>query len=141
MNKKVKMILNVLIAIASLAFLVIFIVMVSSIKYATRETEDPVETERSVFEYELSHRSYGEVMEDYYSDRLTYFEPQPGTKDIYNVAEYAHAAFMSKVYDAKGDDSMIRANDAKMQDAKDKLGAYAYIADEVDKCVKRDGSF
>ena len=141
MNKKVKMILNVLIAIASLAFLVIFIVMVSSIKYATRETEDPVETERRVFEYELSHRAYGEVMYDYYSDRLTFFEPQPGTEDIYNVAEYAHAAFMSKVYAVKGDDRMIRDNAAKMKAARDKLGAYAYTADEVDKCVKRDGSF
>ena len=133
MNKKLKIILIVLIVIASVVFIALYIGMNASIRYANRETEDPVETERRVFEYELSHRAYGEVMGDYYSDRLSFFEPQPGTEDIYNVAEYAHTTFMSEVYAAKGDERMIRANAERRQTAKDRLGAYAYTADEIDR--------
>ena len=140
MNKKLKIILNVLIVIASIVFCALFIDMTASIRYANRETEDPIESERRVFEYELSHRAYGEVVGDYYSDRLSHFEPQPGTEDIYNVAEYAHTAFMSEVYAAKGDERMIRANDARRQDTKDRLGAYAYTADEIDRLCQRSVS-
>ena len=74
MNKMVKVILDILIVIACLVFFALTIEMVGSFKYAHREKEDPVETERSVFEYELRHKSYGEVMNTYYVKRMYNFE-------------------------------------------------------------------
>ncbi len=137
MNKAVKVILNILIAIAGLAFFVLMIDMLGSVKYANREVEDPVESESMVFEYELKHRAYGEIIGGYYADRLSDFEPKPGMENIYNVAEYSHAAFMSRVYEEKGDDRMIRANTAKMEALKNLLGDYRYTADEVDEMIQK----
>ena len=110
--------------------------MVGSFKYANREKEDPIETERSVFEYELRHKSYGEVMNTYYVKRMYNFEPQAGMEDIYNVAEYAHAAFMSRVYAEKGDDRMSESNALRMETVRNRLGDYAYTADEVDEVIR-----
>lgn len=136
MNKKVKVVLNVLIVIASLVCLVLFVNMIASVRYANRKVEDPAESERRVFEYELEHKSYGEVMETYYARRLFAFEPQPGLEDIYNVAQYAHAAFMAPVYEQKGDEDMIRANADRLKAARDRLGDYVYTADEVDELIR-----
>jgi hypothetical protein len=64
------------------------------------------------------------------------FEPQDGMEDIYNVAEYAHAAFMSRVYAEKGDDRMSESNALRMEKVRNSLGAYAYTADEVDEVIR-----
>ena len=136
MNKMVKVILDILIVIACLAFLFLTIEMVSSYRYVHREKEDPIETERSVFEYELRHKSYGEIMSTYYAKRMYNFEPQAGMEDIYNVAEYAHAAFMSRVYVEKGEDRMSESNALRMETVRNRLGAYAYTADEVDEVIR-----
>ena len=129
MNKMLKVILDILIVVACLVFLALTINMVGSFKYANREKEDPIETERSVFEYELRHKSYGEVMNTYYVKRI-------GMEDIYNVAEYAHAAFMSRVYAEKGDDRMSESNALRMETVRNRLGAYAYTAEEVDEVIR-----
>ena len=136
MNKMVKVILDILIVIACLVFFALTIEMVSSYRYAHREKEDPVETERRVFEYELRHKSYGEIIDTYYVKRMYNFEPQDGMEDIYNVAEYAHAAFMSRVYAEKGDDRMSESNALRMETVRNRLGAYAYTADEVDEVIR-----
>ena len=125
MNKMVKVILDILIVIACLVFFALTIEMVGSFKYAHREKEDPIETERSVFEYELRHKSYGEIIDTYYVKRMYNFEPQDGMEDIYNVAEYAHAAFM-----------MSESNALRMETVRNRLGAYAYTADEVDEVIR-----
>ena len=62
-----------IVQIAALFFLVSFVDLVSSIRYAHREMEDPAETYAGVFEYELENRAYGEVMEDYYVRRMDNF--------------------------------------------------------------------
>ena len=136
MNKMLKVILDILIVVACLVFLALTINMVGSFKYANREKEDPIETERSVFEYELRHKSYGEVMNTYYVKRMYNFEPQAGMEDIYNVAEYAHAAFMSRGYAEKGDDRMSESNALRMETVRNRLGDYAYTADEVDEVIR-----
>ncbi len=135
MNKIAKVVLNVLIVIAAVVSVVLFIVMAASVRYANRKTEDPVESEMRVFEYELSHRAYGEIMGSYYAERLSRFDPMPGMEDIYNVAQYAHAAFMSRVYAEKKDESMICANEEKIESLRNRLGAYAYTADEIDAMI------
>ena len=53
MNKTVKVIMNILLVIAGLVFLVSLIGMISSFGYANRETENPAETQKSVFECEV----------------------------------------------------------------------------------------
>ena len=136
MNKILKVILDILIVIACLVFFALTIEMVGSFKYAHREKEDPIETERSVFEYELRHKSYGEIIDTYYVKRMDNFEPQDGMEDIYNVAEYAHTAFMSRVYAEKGDDRMSESNALRMETVRNRLGAYAYTADEVDEVIR-----
>ena len=136
MNNIVKVILDILIVIACLVFFALTIEMVSSYRYAHREKEDPIETERRVFEYELRHKSYGEIIDTYYVKRMYNFEPQDGMEDIYNVAEYAHAAFMSRVYAEKGDDRMSESNALRMETVRNRLGAYAYTADEVDEVIR-----
>ena len=136
MNNIVKVILDILIVIACLAFLFLTIEMVSSYRYAHREKEDPIETELRVFEYELRHKSYGEIIDTYYVERMYNFEPQDGMEDIYNVAEYAHAAFMSRVYAEKGDDRMSESNALRMETLRNRLRAYAYTADEVDEVIR-----
>ena len=136
MNKKVKVILNILIAIAGIVFLVSFGEMVASFKYANRETENPAERTMSVFEYKLKHKAYGEILEDYYAKRLDSFEAPEGMEDLYRVAEYAHNAFMSRVYKEKKDKVMIRANYENTEKLRAQLGSYRYAADEVDDIVK-----
>ena len=136
MNKALKIILNILIAIASLVFLVYLFDMFASIKYANREVEDPAETYAGVFDYEIEHRAYGEIMGSYYSKRMDSFEPIPGYEDLYRVAEYAHNAFMSRVYEEKGDSVKASQNKEKIQTLRKGLGAYEFTADEIDGMIK-----
>ena len=137
MNKVLKVILTVLIVIAALFFLVSFVDLVSSIRYAHREMEDPAETYVGVFEYELENRAYGEVMEDYYVRRMDNFTPEPGYEDLYRVAEYAHTAFMTRVYDEKGDSAKAASYREKTKNLRSELGSYEYTADEIDEMISR----
>ena len=137
MNKTVKVIMNILTVIAGIILLASVIVMIGSFEYANREVEDPAESQRSVFEYKLKHKAYGEILGTYYSLRLDSFEAPEGMEDIYRVAEYAHTAFMSRVYAEKNDKDMISANAGRMEKLKSSLGAYAYTADEVDEIISR----
>ena len=136
MNKALKIILNILITVAALLFFVCLIDMFGSIKYAHREVEDPAERYAGVFEYELKHRAYGEVMSDYYVRRLSSMTPQPGYENLYKVAEYAHTAFMVRVMEEKGDAEKAASLSAKAEGLREALGAYAYTADEVDEMLQ-----
>ena len=135
MNKTLRVILNILIVIAAIVFLVCFIDMILSIGYANRRSEDPAETYAGVFEYELKHRAYGEIMGTYYVRRLDSFTPEAGYEDLYRVAEYAHTAFMTRVYDEKGDPKKASLCREKTEMLRDGLGAYEYTADEVDELI------
>ena len=136
MNKAVKIILNILIVVAAIGLFISLILLGESIKYANREQEDPVETEISVFEYDLRHKAYGEVLRGYYVDRLDNYEAPAGMEDIYNVSEYAHYSFMSRVYEEKGDKAKLAANAEKLAGLRNQLGAYSYTADEVDAIIR-----
>lgn len=137
MNKILKVILNILLVAASIAVAISLIDLIFSIQYANRETEDPAKTYAQVFEYELEHRAYGEIMGSYYSRRMQSFTPTAGYEDLYRVGEYAHAAFMSRVYDEKGDSGKASLNREKAKNLRKELGAYEYTADEVDEMLKK----
>ena len=135
MNKTVRVIMNILLVIAGIVFAASLIGMLGSIKYANREVEDPAESNKSVFEYKLKHKAYGEILGSYYANRLDSFEAAEGMEDIYRVAEYAHTAFMARVYEEKGDKSRASTNAGRMEKLKNSLGAYAYTAEEVDSII------
>lgn len=136
MNKKLKVIFNILIVIASVAFMIGLLNLLFSIQYANREVEDPAETYAGVFEYELKHRAYGEIMGSYYSRRLDSFTPPAGYEDLYRVGEYAHTAFMSRVYDEKGDPKKASLYRETTESLRRELGAYEYTADEINDMIK-----
>ena len=136
MNKRLRVILNILMVAAAIAFVVAFLELMASIGYANREVEDPAETFSGVFEYELEHRAYGEIMGHYYSQRLKSLDPPTGYEDLYCVAEYAHTAFMTRVYDEKGDPAKTSSYKEKAATLRNELGAYGYTADEVDALLR-----
>jgi hypothetical protein len=43
---------------------------------------------------------------------------------------------MSRVYAEKGDDRMSESNALRMETVRNRLGAYAYTADEVDEVIR-----
>ena len=136
MNKTLRIILNILIVIASLACVISAFNLISSISYANREVEDPAETYAGIFEYTLEHRAYGEIMDDYYAKRLSSFEPAAGYEDMYKVAEYAHDAFMTKIMIEKGDAKKESMYADMAKTARGNLGPYAYTADEIDGMIE-----
>ena len=137
MNKKLKVILNVLIVVAAIAFAISLINLLVSIQYANREVENPADEYASVFEYELKHRAYGEIMSDYYVERLQSFSPTAGYENLYHVAEYAHTAFMIRVYEEKGDSGRAASYREKAESLRRDLGNYEYTADEVNAMLKK----
>ena len=137
MNKTLKVILNILIAAASIVFAGCFLNLIFSVQYANREVEDPAKTYADVFEYELKHRAYGEIVEDYHVKRMDNFAPPAGYEDLYRVAEYAHTAFMSRVCDKKGEPEKASLYRDKAEGLRKELGTYEYTADEIDEMISK----
>lgn len=135
MNKKLKVILNILIVIAAIAFAISLLDLILSIQYANREVENPAETYADVFEYELEHRAYGEIVGSYYSQRLDSFTPPAGYENLYHVGEYAHTAFMTRVCDEKGDTKKAALYGTRADELKKELGSYEYTAAEIDEML------
>ncbi|MBE5925293.1 MAG: hypothetical protein E7271_12700 [Lachnospiraceae bacterium] len=138
MNKKVKVLLDILIVIACIAFVLCLMVVFESYKNEIdrKKKEDPVKQTMSVFEYRLKYKAYGEILDSYYTDKMKSPKAPEGMEDYYKVAEYAHNSFMSRVYAQKGDDKMIKSNAAKLKEQREQLGSYQYTADEIDDIIK-----
>ena len=137
MNKALRVVLNILIVAASSGCAVSFVYLISSIRYANREVEDPAVSYAGVFEYMLENRAYGEIMEDYYARRMYSFDPPAGYEDLYHVAEYAHNDFMIAVCDEKGDNDKASMYRQLAEAVRKELGAYEYTAGEVDEMLKK----
>ncbi len=139
MNKIVKMILNILTVVAVLACLVCAVDLKESFEYAANEEEKEADTKDDVFvfEYEVKHQAYGEILDSYYVSRLSNVDVPEGLEDIYHVSEYAHASFMSKVYEEKGDKLKADKCYETMKNLKDELGDYKFTADEIDAVINK----
>ena len=135
-NKILKVILNILIVVAAFVFFLSIVDLGLAIKYANREVEDPAETFRGVMDYEIENRAYGQVLSNYYTDRLYHFDPEPGYEDLYRIAAYGHKAFMARVYDEKGDVAKAAAVREEAQALRGELGDYAFTADEMDEMIE-----
>ena len=136
MNKRLKIILNIAAVIASVVFIAAFIGMISSFSYRNSEDEDTTEIYLSVFEYELSHKAYGEILNHYYANRMDDMNPPEGLEVVYMTADYAHTAFMSRVYNEKGDTAKETQSIEKLQQIRSNLGDHSYITDEVDDIIR-----
>ena len=132
MNKTLKIILNILIGIAALGCLVFFIEYAGSVTYAHREIEDPSISAMQVFDYEVSHKAYGELVSGYFSDRISDFDAPAGEEILYATAEYANRSFLSKAYEEQGNAEKIASCEAKKAELREKLGDYDFAADEID---------
>ena len=137
MNRVLKIVLNILIVIASLVLLVSVVELVSSIKYANREQEDPAETYAGIFDYLLDKRSYGEVVDDYHFQRRKTFDPAPGYENLFRVGAYGHDAFMARVFDEMGDEPRASACRERMRSLRGEMGDYAFTADEIDERITK----
>ncbi len=137
MNKKLRIILNIAIIIASVAFIAVFAGMVSSFNYKKNlEDEDTTEIDLSVFEYELKHKAYGEILSHYYANRMDNMAAPEGLEVVYMTADYAHTSFMSRVYNEKGDTAKETQSIEKLQQIRSNLGDHSYITDEVDDIIR-----
>ena len=137
-TKAVSVIMTIVIVILSIVLFFYFIFMIDSFKYAKEQREKKAsENENPVMEYELEHRAYDEIVDTWYVKRMSSLEPVSGYENTYNIAEYCHLAFMSKVYEAEGNADRIRLCDDRRKAVKDKLGSYSYISDEVDGVLEK----
>ncbi len=63
--------MNILIVIASLVFIISLVDMAGSFDYVKKQKEKAADDSFiSVFEYELKHKAYNDVLETYYVKRL-----------------------------------------------------------------------
>ena len=139
MNKKIKLLLNILIAVAAVAFFVCFVVMIGSFSYRKEQNAKIPEGEAMdmrVFDYRLKHKAYGEILNSYFTDLYSSMEPPEAIAMTYYVSDYANTAFMRRVYEEKKDAERERACREKLARIRTTLGDYAYTADELDEILK-----
>ena len=130
-------ILNILLVISGLAVLVCLLDAGMSVSYRKeQDAKDDTEEDLGVFEYRLEKGAYGEVLSGYYADRLSDFEPKEGYEETYHVAEYAHAAFMARIYEAKEDTERLQQCTKKMDTLRKELGLYIYTSDKIDAVLE-----
>ena len=132
-NKAANVVMIIVIVILSIVLFLSFCLMIDSFNYAKEQREKKAsEDYTSVMEYELEHKAYDRVLGSYYSERLDNFEPAEGYEDLYNISEYCHLAFMSRVYEEEGNGDRTRRCQEKAETVKGRLGSYAYVSGEVD---------
>ena len=139
MNKKIKLVLNILIAVAVVVFLVCFVDMIDSFKYRKeQDSKGPEEAEMTmrVFDYRLEHKAYGEITEEYFTDRCNSMEAPKEIEMTYFVSEYANTAFLRRMYEEKKDEEKERDCREKLNSIREKLGDYITAADELDEILK-----
>ncbi len=136
-NKYTVLIINSLLVIAGIAFLICLIDMIYSFRYRFREMSDPSEEYAAVFEYQLEHKAYNEILDSYHVLRMQDLDPKPGSENIYRAGAYADAAFMVPVYEAEHSDVRSEKNEQKLAVIRNELGDHIQIADDIDKIVGR----
>jgi hypothetical protein len=135
MSKKVKVILDILIVLAAIFCFAACISMISAYKFAQKRDIDEAESDKRVFAYRVEKKAYGKIVSEYYLDRCNSPLPPEGREDLHHVAAYAHAAFMDRVYQTKGDEKKIAESNETLRQCRAELGDYSYTADEVDEML------
>ena len=132
MNKLLKMVFNILIAAAALGVLfMIFMIKDEVVKNANKEEKNVMR----MFDYEVSHRAYGEVADTYFIYDAQFLEVPEGFEESKLTAEYAKQSFMLGVYEEKGDEKRAEACRDKMAELKNQMDKYCFTADEIDEML------
>ena len=138
-NKAANIIMNIIIVVLCIFCFVTFIYMIGSFNYAKEQGEKKsTESDLGGINYELEHSAYDRVLSSYYTKRLYDYEAPEGYEYTYKIGEYCHLTFMSKIYEAQGDDSKIKLCEEKREEVKGELDSYSYISDEVDGLFSGD---
>ena len=132
MNKMLKMVFNILIAAAALGVIfMIFMIKDEIVKNANKEEKNVMR----MFDYEVSHRAYGEVADTYFVYDAQFLEVPEGFEESKLTAEYAKQSFMLGVYEEKGDEKRAEACRDKMEEIKNQMDKYRFTADEIDEML------
>lgn len=139
MNKKIKLVFNIIIVVAAVVFFLCFVDMIGSFKYRKdQDGKGPKEVEETmgVFDYRLRHKAYGEITNAYFTDRWGSMEAPQGLEMNYLVAEYANTAFLKRVYEEKKDEEKAQACERKLGSIRAMLGDYVTASDEIEEIIK-----
>ena len=135
-NKAANITMNIIIVVLCIFCFVTFVYMIGSFNYAKEQGEKKsTESDPGGINFELEHGAYDRVLSSYYTKRLYYYEAPEGYEYTYKIGEYCHLTFMSKIYEAQGDDSKIKLCEEKREAVKGELDSYSYISDEVDGLI------
>ena len=134
-SKAANIIMNILITVFAVFCFFTFIYMIGSFDYVKEQAEKESESTAGSVDYDLSHGEYDRVLYTYYVKRLYETSAPQGYEDNYNISQYCHYTFMSKIYMAEDNDDKIKLADEKLKEAKEKLGSYSYTADEIDAII------
>ena len=138
-NKAANIILNIIIVVLCIFCFLSFIYMTGSFKYAKEQGEKKSsESDPGGINYELEHGAYEHVLSSYYTKRLYDYEAPEGYEYTYKIGEYCHLTFMSKIYEAQGDETKIKLCEEKREAVKEELDSYSYISGEVDGLFSGD---
>ena len=137
MNKVIKLVFNILIVAAAVAFLASFVLMLNSFKYR-KEQDGKAKTLLTMdgLNYKLKHKAYGELTNVYFTDRFKYMEAPKEVEVAYSVSEYANTAFLKRVYEEKKDEEKMRDSQEKLSGIRATLGDYTYAANEIDEILQ-----
>ena len=138
-NKAANIILNIIIVVLCIFCFLTFFYMIGSFDYAKEHAENkPSESDLGGLNYDLEHGAYEHVLSSYYTKRLYDYEAPEGYEYTYKISEYCHLTFMSKIYEAQGNDDKLKLCNEKRDAVKDELDSYSYITDEVDELILGD---
>lgn len=121
--------LNVALVIASLIFIISLFAMIGELRRVYKNDRGYI----SSLTYYLEDDDFGNMAAMYFSRGAAVAPVDDSLKYEYDIAEYAHNAFMERVYDAKGDASRKERCALRQQEIRSGLGEYGIAADRVDK--------
>ena len=138
-NKAANIIMNIIIVVLCIFCFLTFVYMIDSFNYAKEQGEKKsTESDLGGLNYDLEHGGYESVLSSYYTKRLYDYEAPEGYEYTYKIGEYCHLTFMSKIYEAQGDETKIKLCEEKREAVKEELDSYSYISDEVDGLFSGD---
>ena len=132
MNKSLKLIFNILIAVAALGILLMLAMIKNEIDQNANKEDKNV---MSSFDYEVEHRAYGEVADTYFVYGTKFMEVPEDFEETKLTAEYVNLSFMLGVYEEKCDDKKAKACRDRLEEIKNQMNKYRFTADEIDNIM------
>ena len=129
----ISIIMNIALVIAALIFIISLFSMIGEIRRVYKSDRGNM----SSMIYYLEDDEFGNMASAYYTRSAAVAPVDKDVKYCYDIAEYAHEAFMERVYDCKGDASRKERCSIRMQELRNGLGEYEIAADKADEQLKK----